>query len=70
MNWLKITLLRFLKNFVVELVQAALQTAASDLYNEINSSFEDKNQRETIKSGIDLLRSKVSVEIQERIERL
>lgn len=70
MKWLKTVLLKFVQGLVVDSVQRVMHMAVAELNAEIDDTVEDENERKILKSGIDLLHSKVSSEIQERLERL
>ena len=67
MNWLKSLLLKALRGVIEENVQGALGKAVTELNEEIDARFTDEKQREALKSGIAMLRSRTSQAIRERL---
>lgn len=67
MNWLKTVLLKILKASIMQFVQCALDKATEEAYEEINNLFKDESQRETLKSGIVLLRSRFAKQMMEKL---
>jgi hypothetical protein len=67
MNWLREALFKILKSAIDTLVQEAMDKAIKELNEEIDASFEDEKERESLKFGIAMLRARVSIAIQERL---
>lgn len=67
MNWLKSVLMKIFRGAIEQLVQESLDKTVAELTEEINDSFEDEKERETLISGIVMLRNKVVDQIQERL---
>lgn len=51
----------------MQFVQCALDKATEEAYEEINNLFKDESQRETLKSGIVLLRSRFAKQMMEKL---
>ena len=67
MKWLRSLVLKAFRSAIDVLVQEALETAVSELHEEIDAVFADEQERATLKSGIAMLRSRVSVALRERL---
>ncbi len=66
MNWFKVLLLKVFRSAIDQLIQEVLHKAIAELNEEIDEAFTDEKERTTLKSGILMLRTRVSSAIQER----
>ena len=67
MNWFSSTLLKLARSAIDQLVQEAMELAVRELNEEIDAQFEDERERSALKSGIAMLRTRVSLAIRERL---
>lgn len=67
MKWLRNLLLKVLRSAIDQFVQEALEKAVNELSIEIDEAIKTEQERAMLKSGIALLRSRVSVAIRERL---
>jgi hypothetical protein len=67
MDWLRSTLLKIFRGAIDQLVQEALEKTVKELNEEIDATFQDERERSTLKSGIAMLRARVSTAIRERL---
>lgn len=67
MDWLRSILLKVFRSAIDQLVQEALDKAVKELNEEIDGAFEEERERATLKSGIAMLRSRVSLAVRERL---
>jgi hypothetical protein len=67
MNWLKAMLLKVFRGVLEEIVQESMEKVVIELNEEIDARFVDATKRAVLKSGIAMLRQRVTLVIRERL---
>lgn len=67
MKWLKDLFAKIFRSAIETLVQETLTKAVAELNEDIDNSDSTKEEKQTLKSGIILLRNKVQLKIRERL---
>ncbi len=67
MKWFKNLLAKVFRSAIETLIQESLDRAVAELNEDIDNSDSKKSEKQTLKSGVILLRNKVQLKLQERL---
>jgi len=67
MNWIKKKLLRIARTALEEFLEDAMEKASADLIQNIDESDVELEQREALKAGVVMLRTRISQAVSERL---
>jgi hypothetical protein len=67
MKWFKDLLAKIFRSAIDTLIQETLDKAVAELNEDIDNSDSKKSEKQTLKSGVVLLRNKVQLKIRERL---
>lgn len=67
MKWFKSLLAKIFRSAIETLIRESLDKAVAELNEDVDNSDSPKEEKQTLKSGIVLLRNKVQLKIRERL---
>tara|TARA_R110000751_G_scaffold74035_3_gene149823 strand:- start:274 stop:477 length:204 start_codon:yes stop_codon:yes gene_type:complete len=67
MKWIKKKLLSIARTALEEFLEAAMEKASSELMEDIDESDVEPEQREALKAGVVMLRTRISQAVSERL---
>jgi len=68
MNWVKKILIKLFRSAFESFIQEALDKATLELSDDLDRAFPKEEDRRIVKSGIELLKQRLSVTIRERLK--